>query len=99
MMRGAEEDRLAAQRDAGLAMFEDALDKVIGLLLLVLHRNQPRHRPAATGGEQLFRIPLRRLGDDRVGRSQNRLHAAVVLFELRDGGAGELLWELEDVVD
>ena len=96
---GAEEDGLFAQGDAGLQVFQNALDDVAGLLVFIDERHQSRLLLAGAGGKEILVVSLGGEGDHRVGGVEDGLDAAVVLFQFQDGGVGIDAGEIEDVVD
>ena len=55
--------------------------------------------PSPTSVQSCFGLRPWLLRDDGVGGRQDRLRRAVVLLQLDDRGAGEVLLEVEDVVD
>ena len=99
MVRTAEEHRLLPQRDSLLAVFQDRADNEPGLFVLVFAGDELRLCAAGPLGPEVFGKTLPRVADDRIGRLQDGLSAAVVLLQLDDTGAGELLGEVEDVAD
>ena len=99
VMRRAEQHRLLGQRNPAPLMIEDPADDERDLLVLVLASDQLGRRAGGARRPEILGVPLAGVGDHAVGRLQNRLRAAVVLFQRDDPGAGELLREVHDVAD
>ncbi len=78
---------------------EDLLDDMAGLGILVGARDQPWTLAFGPARLQALAVALRDLGDDPVGRFQDRLGAAVVLFQLDDRRPRKLFGKVEDVAD
>ena len=98
VMRGAEQHRLPAQRDAGLAVVEHAVGDIFGLSRLILDIGQEwalRRRPCRIKG---FRDLLAGPGDHRVRGIEDRLGRAIIALERDDrGGWGEMVGKVENV--
>ena len=99
VVRVPEQHRLATQLDAAFARLEHALDHVVGLCLVVEHRDVARPRPgAARAAQELAELPAA-LGHQRVGRIEHGLAGAVVFLERDDMRRHrEFPGEIEDVV-
>jgi hypothetical protein len=98
VVRRAEQHRLTPQRNARLPIFQDPPDHEIRLVVLVLAGDQ--RGPLAVGpwGPEILGIALLGLGDEVVGRGQDRLRAAVVLLQGDDLRLGIVRGELADVL-
>jgi hypothetical protein len=94
---GTEQHGDLGQRHAFLAQLQDALADEARLVILVFGRNEQRLRAFRLAGEQHLGVALARRGDDRVGDVENRLRAAVVLFQRDDARVGEEGGEVHDV--
>ncbi len=97
VVRGAEQHGLPAQIDARLAVLENPANDVFGLIGVVLAVDQ--FRPFALGplGPEVLGISLAGQADHAVGGLEDRLRAAVVLFQRDDRRALVVLGEIEDV--
>src|SRR6185436_14280461 len=60
---------------------------------------QNRQRPIELPREEVLAVLLRRLFNNAVRQIQDRLGAAVILFQLIDGSSGKERWELHDVLE
>ena len=69
---------------AGLAVFQDVFDHVIGLIRFVANRDEPRPLAAAAVGPEIFREALAGETDHAIGRGEDRLRRAVVPLERDD---------------
>jgi hypothetical protein len=78
---------------------QDALAHEARLEVLGGRPDQGRHLALRPGGDQVLAVPLCRAGDHLVRQGQDLGGAAVVLGELDDAGAGELLGKLQDVLE
>ena len=81
-----------------LPVLKNTLGNITGLLGFIADAD--KHRPLARGplGPQIFREPLVRQLNDRIGCRQNGLRGAVVAVQRRDFGAGtEVSRKVEDV--
>ena len=87
VVRGAEQHRLLPQRHARLAPLEHARDHVIDLAELVGHGDQRAAAPRRRAREKSSCVALGGERDDRVGRVEDRLRRAVVLFQRDHRGA------------
>ena len=95
---GAEQDRLVAQGQPGLAVGQDLGRDMLGLGEVVADHDQPRPLRRAPGREQLLAVALARQPDHGVGGGQDRLGRAVVLLERHDPGRRrEAVREVQDV--
>ena len=72
---------------------EDGFGLPVGCLI------EPDERAAFARGPQVFALALRVLRDDGAGTFENDLRGAVVLLEADGAGVGELLLEIENVLD
>ena len=97
VMRSAEQHGLTPQIDARLAVFENLADDVFRLVGVVLAVDQAG--PFAVGplGPEVLGVSFAGQPDHAVGGVENRLRAAVVLFERDDRGVLVMLGEIEDV--
>ena len=77
----------------------DLAGDVARLRVLVVELGDHDRLPAPGLGPEVLLLLLAVVGDDRVGRVEDRLGRAVVLLELDDLGAGEVALEVEDVAD
>ncbi len=93
----AEEHRLLPEERALLAVVEDALDEPRGLLGLVPAGHDGGPPSALALGPQVLVAALGGLGDDRVGRGEDRRARPVVARQGDDLGVLEALLEVEDV--
>ena len=92
-----EEDGHAVEGDALLAQFEHHLADEPALEAVVRRGHQGRALAVAFLREELLVVLLPGVHDEVVGEVEDGLGGAVVLFELEQAGAGELLGEGEDV--
>ena len=97
VMRRPKEHGLPPQIDARLAVLQNLADNVHGLIGVVLAVDQPR--PLAVGplGPEILGVSLLGQSDHAVGGFENRLRAAVILFERDDRRILIVLGEIEDV--
>ncbi len=97
---GAEQHRLLAQLQAGLAVRQHRAHDVVDLPGLVGGHHQMGLLLRAALGEQALGVAFRREAHDRVGGRQDRLGRAVVLLERHDRGRRiEAGREIQDVPD
>ena len=94
---GAEQDGDLGQRHPGLVQLQDFLADKARLVAFAVGLNQDRPDAGLTAGEQVFGIALLGLQNDFVGQIQDRLGAAVILFQLDDFRAGKEVGKLEDI--
>ncbi len=94
---GAEEHGLLFELRALLAVRQDALAEPLRLLVLVAAGGEDRAPAVGPVRPELFVAALGGLGDERVGGGEDRRRRAEVLRERDDVGAGEALFEVEDV--
>src|SRR5574340_18387 len=87
------------QRDTFLPQFQDFLRHETRLRMFPDRLHQRRQRPVQLAREQMFRIFLRRLLNDFVGHTENRLCAPIIFFKLVDRGAGKPGREFHDVAE
>ena len=93
------EDRDLARRDAAVDERGDLGGDEARLGVLVLDLDDADGIALAEVGEELLRLALAVVLDDRVGRAEDRVRRAVVLLERDDPRAGEVALELHDVAD
>ncbi len=93
------EDRDLARREPLVDQPRDLGGDEAGLRVLVLELDDPHRVALAQLGEEVLRLALGVLLDDRVGGSQDRVRGAVVLLERDDVRSGEVRLELGDVAD
>ena len=100
VVRGAEQHRLALERQAALARLEHAADDVVGLRLVVGDGDVARARAGAARGLEDLAVLPRALADQRVGRVEHALGRAVVALERHHPrGRRVLVRKAEDVLD
>ena len=86
VVRGAEQHRLAAQIDPGLAVVEHAIGDIGGLRRLVGRGDEARQLGRGAGRDQRLGDALAGARDHRVGGGEDRLGRAIVVLERDDGG-------------
>ena len=93
------EDRDLARGPAARDEARDLGRDEARLRVLVLDLDHAHRLPLAELGEEVLRLPLAVVVDDRVGRAEDRVGRAVVLLQGHDARAREVLLELDDVAD
>ena len=97
---GAEQHRLALERNAGLARGEHARADELRLRRQIVDRHQLGARALAAHRQQVLAVLARRIRHERIGRIENALAGAEVLRQRDDLGLGpEAVGETEDVLD
>ena len=97
-MRGAKQNGLRLQSDAGFAVFQHPLNDVASLARIIGNTDELGTLRRRTIGPEILREPFRRQINDRVGSGQDGLGRAVVALERDNLSAGiEVVWKLEDV--
>ena len=78
---------------------QNGLGDAVGLVLLVFRQVQADFRPRPCGGPKGLAFALLIVGDDGVGGVQDVLSGAVVLLQAHHLGPGEVLLEMQNILD
>ena len=78
---------------------QNGLGDAVGLVLLVFRQVQADFRPWPGGGPKGLAFALLVVGDDGIGGVQDVLSGAVVLLPAHPLGPGEVLLEMQNVLD